>query len=478
MKKIAPKTLKWLAKPPVDYTPIQTSMMPLPIYSGLNNGTPAVQLTEGQLSSVVNLTPSELPSLRTINSDIEIGYTGTVQDVRSIFVIDPATHILVLAGTTLYKWNGTAFSTIATGFGSSSYVQLAPMSGKYYLVDGATEVREYNPSTSTLGSVISGSPDNCDFIVAHRNRLFAAEGKNLNISNILLPDDWTTVDMTDIIVIEGTYGEDISGLAVIADHLVIAKERSISELWGFTPGADGDMEVIEISTSYGCMSPMSLQVIDGTMYCLSHMGIVSYGGGVAPYIISDPAVQEYINTLNLTVKDKFTSCTDGRFYYLSVATGSSTTNNAVIVYDTRTKTFWSQDITYTAMANHKDRIFVGKADGKLYEKDYTALHGSLAWSFEKPVKIQDFMNRVTLQRVELIYEVLHADAELVVSIRPDISSGDYTILKTITDQTTDTAIARIPADFSKVYDKEWGMLKVSGTGSCIVHAVNLTMRAR
>ena len=457
---------------------MQASKSPFPIYSGLNNGTPPVQLTEGQLSSVVNLSPVELPSLKVIEKDSELGYTGAVQAVRSIFVIDPDTHILVLAGTTLYKWSGTAFSTVATGFGASSYVQLAPMTGKYYLVDGATEVREYNPSTSTLGSAISGSPDDCDFIVAHRNHLFAAEGKNLHLSNVLLPDDWTTVDMTGTIIIEGTYGEDITGLTVVADHLVIPKERSISELWGFTPGADGDMEVVEISTSYGCISPRSLQVIDGTMYCLSHLGIVSYGGGMDPYLISEPFVQEYINTFNLSVKAKFTSCTDGRFYYLAIATGTSTTNNVVIVYDTYTKTFWSQDAVYTAMANYKNELFAGKADGKLYEKESTALHGDVTWSFEKPIKIQDLANRVTLQRVEMTYEVLHADAEIVVSIRPDLASGDYTILRTITDQTADTAMARIPADFSKVYDKEWGMLKVSGKGSCIVHNITLAMRVR
>ena len=199
---------------------------------------------------------------------------------------------------------------------------------------------------------------------------------------------------------------------------------------------------------------------------------------MAPYLISEPSVQEYINTLNLSVKSKFASCTDGRFYYLAVATGTSTINNVVIVYDTYTKTFWSQDAVYTAMANYKNELFVGKADGKLYEKEVTALHGDVIWSFEKPIKIQDLANRVTLQRVEMAYEVLHADAEIVVSIRPDISTGDYTVLRTITDATTDVAMSRIPADFSKVYDKEWGMLRVSGKGSCIVHNITLVMRVR
>lgn len=468
-----PNTLPWITKLPIPVSEIiNTYTIPVELSGGINNGVHPLRANENQLVTAVNLLPESYPSLSRVGKDTAVGTAPEAADVRSILVIDPDNHILVAISDSLYKWNGSSWSELASGLGSTLYFDFASIIGNHYIVDGSSQVKKYDGSSlSTLGD----SPSGGESIVAHANRLYVSEGRNLHYCDLRDPTDWTTVDEAGTIEIEGFFNEDISCLAVVADHVIILKEMSIYELYGTGPD---DYEIYQVTSSRGCISPRSVQVVNEILLFLAHDGIVMYDGGVNPVLISNPLVQDTIESINTDQLDIVCSSNDGRFYQLCIPTGTSTSNDTIINYDTLTKTFYTGDSVYTAMASYQDRVFVGNSSGLTSELGSDSPHSSGTWSLTKVIRTARLTNRETIQEVDLVYELLDGDGSITVALRDGIETGSYTTIETLNTLTTEPTMVRLSVVPTTVYDNEWGLLKISGSGSAIIHSLSVVMRVR
>lgn len=156
---------------------------------------------------------------------------------------------------------------------------------------------------------------------------------------------WTTnPDSTSVYSIEGgdtidinkDDGQDVTGLALFQDKLVIFKERSI---WQLTFDSIGFPIVQLISNSYGCVSHRSIAVVENDLFYLSNDGVRSLGyvvniAGVIRTNLVSVKISTELDNINTT---KFENCAGiyyetKRMYILAFPRGAATTNNRMAVF--------------------------------------------------------------------------------------------------------------------------------------------------
>jgi len=151
-------------------------------------------------------------------------------------------------------------------------------------------------------------------------------------SNLKDSKTWTATDFIDV---SRDDGQQIQGLQVLSDRLVVFKDRSIYNVF-FT----GDVDVPFIlpgggksNSAVGCAAPFSIQEVDNGLVFLAQDGFYFYDG-MNSFKISDKItatldtmnILKYSNAVSLVQKSK------NRYWCALTASGSSE-NDKVVVWD-------------------------------------------------------------------------------------------------------------------------------------------------
>lgn len=164
-------------------------------------------------------------------------------------------------------------------------------------------------------------------------------------------------------------GQEITGILVLSDRLVVYKTRSIYTV--FYTG-DADIPFIlpgggKTNSPVGCIAPFSLQSVDNGHVFLSQDGLYFFDANNA-YKLSyklDITFQglnqtKVVSAVSMTQKKK-------NRYWLAVPNGSSNTNDMIIVWDWYNNAF----SIYSGMeASSMYTFYVGRVDERPYFSDY------------------------------------------------------------------------------------------------------------
>ena len=271
------------------------------------------------------------------------GLIGWIED-------DGTKWLLSTTGTDLRYLNGSSWSTMDDGFTTSLDTEFVVANNKMYIFNGTDNTHSWDGAATALNSGLvdmgSVSVPRAKYGIWWKNYLFMAGESVLNgtkyparvwFSNIADPDTWTTG--TDYFDVGLSDGQEITGLGILGEYLVIFKRKSIYVLSGSGP-SDWKLSttvnnLVNVENSVGCVSHRSIVQVGNDLWFMSDDGIRSLrrneeGGTPLTGIVSGN-IQGTIDTMNPSALDKVCATLyDKRFYY-AIPTGSSTYNDVVMV---------------------------------------------------------------------------------------------------------------------------------------------------
>lgn len=217
--------------------------------------------------------------------------------------------------------------------------------------------------------------------VVHQSRIYWSNIKNTGT--------WTA---TDFIEIAKDDGQDITGIKVLSDRLVIYKRRSIYNLF-FT--GDSDIPFIlpgggKSNSDVGCVSPFSIQELKNGHIFLSYDGWYFYDGNNS-YKISDKITTSFLetNTTRLEQARSLVQKSKNR-YMCALPSNGATENDLVFVFDILNNS-WS---IYSGMeCSSMATVYVDGVEERPYFADYDGyIYRADTGSDDYPLKIQTAIN--------------------------------------------------------------------------------------
>lgn len=221
------------------------------------------------------------------------------------------------------------------------------------------------------------------FVKQFNNYMFLANvlvdgtrhGSRLYYSNFKTTGTWTASDYIEIALNDG---QEITGLRVLGDRLVVFKNRSIYNVF-FT--GDSDIPFIlpnggKSNSSVGCSSGFSIQEVENGLVFMSYDGFYYYDGSNS-YKISDKINTTFLglNTTRLDLARSMIQRNKNR-YWCSLPSSSATENDRVLVWDWFNNA-WSiyVGISASSMAifhvgGYDERPYFGDYAGFVYRCDY------------------------------------------------------------------------------------------------------------
>lgn len=129
-------------------------------------------------------------------------------------------------------------------------------------------------------------------------------------------------------------GDSFTALKSFGAHLIAFRRNTVWRILGTYPGEWVWRQQYGGGTAYE-----NTIAVDGErILMLGNSGLLQYDGlAVAPY--KQEMLADFWSTLNPSALEQACACMYKNSYYLSAPTGSSTTNNAVVVYNTREQTW-------------------------------------------------------------------------------------------------------------------------------------------
>ena len=270
---------------------------------------------------------------------------GTWDDITGTLTITAGSHacyenwlnqVFVTNGTDPpYRWRGA---------GNAEQMYTPPNLTK------AKYVTQFN-NYLFLGNVVVGG-------TAHTSRFYWSTIKDA--------DTWVATKFIDV---SKDNGQEITGMKVLGDRLVIFKTRSIYNVF-FT--GDNDIPFVlpnggKSNSSVGCIAPFSIQEVENGMVFLSTDGFYFYDGNNS-FKISDRItttllgynVSRFGNARSLVQRDK-------NRYWCALTTSGQTENDIVVVWDYFNNAF----SLYEGMApSAMTTVYVGGLAERPYWGDY------------------------------------------------------------------------------------------------------------
>jgi len=256
-----------------------------------------------------------------------------------------------------FKWSGSgngAAMTVPTGLTKAKFV------------------KQYNNYLFLANVTVSGT--------VHQSRVYWSNIK-----------DTGTWDSANFIEVAKDDGQDITGIRVLSDRLVIYKSRSIYNML-FT--GDSDIPFIlpgggKSNSAVGCVAPFSIQELENGHIFLSHDGWYFYDGNNS-YKISEKITTTFLET-NTTRLNQARSCVQRNKNRYLCALPTDTENDLVFVFDIFNNS-WS---IYDGMAcSSMATVYVDGVDERPYFGDYAGyVYRADTGADDYPLKVQTAINK-------------------------------------------------------------------------------------
>jgi len=362
---------------------------------GLNSTSGALGLNDSESSDLQNIDFNKFGSIFKRNGFTQLNSVtngaGTEWDGLHWFEFDDsgtATQKLIGVGNSkIVKMDALdgVFDDITGGLTVSdgNHWSFATFLNTVYAANGVNPPWQWDGSGNASLSTLPINVTVPKFVALFNNILFYAHVKlsgTLNNSRLYFSNlkDTSVFDASDFIDVAKDDGQEITGIQVLSDRLVVFKTRSIYNIF-FT--GDSNISFIlpgggKSNSPVGCVAPFSIQEVNNGIVFLSHDGFYIYDGNNS-FKISDKITTTILG-FNTTRLEQARSLTqkDKNRYMCSLPNSASTENDRVLVWDYFNNA-WSVYVGIDAAAmvtvyvsGNEERVYFGDYEGFAYRMDF------------------------------------------------------------------------------------------------------------
>lgn len=375
---------------------------PFGFQGGYNTKASAYTLPPNQICDGQNVYISygdlvKMPGSKVINSSAISG-TPAIHGLADWQTDAGQRYLVVTAGTKMFQTADlgatltdiTGAVTITTGANNQS--TFASLNNIVVRCGGTTPDAPIKWSGTGNAAALGGSPPSGSICTTANNFMFisgvAALPSRIYWSNVIDPSTWGASNYVDL---RASDGDKVTALVEMNQNLVIFKRRTMGVLWTNTISVSGAVTLgplNQVPSAIGVPGPLCVDKLpDGRLIFLGTNAHVYVWDGAMQEDISDPPPpQSNIQpTLDALVPSRLGNAVV-RVYptrsqvWFSVSTGSSTTNNQILVYDyqlaiwlppvtTRYANVIVASIDTRATPSHPVVLITGNYGGNIYEHD-------------------------------------------------------------------------------------------------------------
>ena len=329
---------------------------------GLNLRADQFQLSKNESPDMLNVEIDPRGGLFSRGAFREINTTavsGTWAPKRLTWFKGSSQYLMLTTETSVYQGTGTNFTRLDFGSGtpivsaSTSGSSLAQWGKTMYMTTGQAGVATYKwevgdtyataltasgPTWQAYASPVGGYFPKAEHTIQHTNKMFVAHTKEngvvypnrLRWSHEGLPSDWLESDYIDF----NGGGDGITGLAVVAGHLVVFKPQAIYVLFGYD---STDHNVVELSSNLGVDLPTHIASSEqGVYFYVGFKGLFYYNGNTVVDLFQNLKAVYPLGYINSNYSSKISVSYVNRRVWLAVpySTGVAATEVTTnLVYD-------------------------------------------------------------------------------------------------------------------------------------------------
>jgi len=375
---------------------------PIGFKGGLNTKASAYSLPQDQLSDAQNV-QVVYNDLQKIGGSAKINSSALNSGATVIGLADWQTnaqsrYCLIIAGNKIYQTQNlgatpsdiTGAATIVAG--NNNQHSFASLNNILAILGGTTPDTPLKWTGAGNVASLGGSPPAGNVVVTANNFMFisgvAANPSRVYWSNVSDPETWGASNFVDF---RASDGDIVTAIAPLNYNLVIFKRRSTGILYTQTTTVSGSTTLApltQVNTYCGCAGTQCWDALpDGRLVVLGWDAHLRIFDGTNFEDISDPPppasnIQPNFDALNIT-RIPYSVV---RVYpirkqiWVSVTTGTNTTNDSIYIYDYELKAWQSRipDRAANVMAasidsrsspSHPIVILTGSYGGFVYEHD-------------------------------------------------------------------------------------------------------------
>lgn len=328
----------------------------------------------------------------TIPALLANSYTFTVSGIT----------IIPTAGATYTDSGSTTFTVVATNIAGSSGSRAGTIiaTGSTVPVALGNLTKTGGTGDSTIAYTLFGVDTNitkAKYVEAYNNYIFLA---NVSVGSTTYPtriywsnlQDPTTFLTTSFIEVAINDGQQITGMKVLGDNLIIFKTRSIYII-SFT--GDPDIPFIlqgggKSNSDVGCAAPFSIQEVTNGLMFVSFDGLYYFDGSNSSKVSDriNPTFLAFNNTRLSQIRSMVQH--NKHRYLFSVPSSSSNTNDTVVTWDWYLNAF----SIYTGInASSMCTTFTSGYNENLYFGDYAGFYYHMdTGSDDYPLNVQTAIN--------------------------------------------------------------------------------------
>ena len=435
---------------------------------GVNTYINPFQLSPKEGSSSLNTCNQSYPALSTRRGRTSM-YGSAATPLTSVngATARAGTTFHVVTGTTWKYWNGSSYTNVATGLtdAQAKFIEFTTATKKYTIMFNGTEKKAWDGSTVTDLTDAQATR----VIAANDSRLFNLIDSSVYASDIGDITNWTTGDSDRI----GQYGMVGSGTALVTynDMIIAFSDQTMHIIFGKTSDEFDPTEPIIV----GNVSDKATIIHGdtGVLYWLDYNRFMAFTGGT-PFDVSEKVIT-YLESINYTYKSKICAGQSGKYIYLSIPYGATATeNNLTLVYDTNRKMWYPHNVGYTDFFNIGQYLYGIDTDGVVWKLDQTTADDSTAISWEHTTGVMDFEPIKNLKHITDIYAIvdLPTASTLKLYYSATVDGSLFNLIKQFT-ASEDYQKVRIRIPTTKFQRADWYRFKLTGTGPCTVHYLEI-----
>jgi len=265
----------------------------------------------------------------------------------SYYKSDSTKQLLFASNSGLYKYDNAGGSTVLTGSPTTFTPNLGWSFDEYndsvYAGNGTDPLIQYNGTTYS----IANSAITPQFVKINKNRVYCA---NKNSSTLYFSDagNPNSFPANNFIQINTNDGQNITGIEVINDTLIIFKDDSIWVLTGDPLGAGnittiGNLQLRRANSSVGCSAFRTIKKVGSAILFMHYSGIYVFQNNTS-VSISDGLNTTFQTAMNQSYISSAWAIYDNltNLYIMGYPSATSTTPDKAIVYNmiSKTQTIW------------------------------------------------------------------------------------------------------------------------------------------